>query len=79
MVIVRKGVPQGSLLGPLFSTDREYFWQSYIFMLMIQYSTASSISQAIGILKDSFYMFQLTLLNLKLVLNINKTKYIIFI
>ncbi len=44
----------------------------------IIYSTASSLSQAIANLQDSFYTFQLTLLKLKLVLNVNKTKYIIF-
>lgn len=86
MVIVRKGVPQGSLLAPLlfsiFINELGQGIQSAKLNLYadntIIYSTASSVSQAIEILKDSFYTFQLTLLKLKLVLNVNKTKYIIF-
>ncbi len=86
IVRVRKGVPQGSLLAPLLfsifinelgqviKSAKLHFYADDT----IIYSTASSLSQAIETLQDSFYTFQRNLLKLKLDLNENKTKYIIF-
>ena len=85
-LLINKGVPQGSILGPLLFTlyinniilpslhcDVHFYADDTIL-----YSLGPTIEVATANLQTAFNRFQLALINLKLVLNSKKTKCMLF-
>ena len=83
---ISKGVPQGSILGPiLFSLYINEFSSSISnsrFHLYaddtVIYTVAPSVSQALSNLQSDFHSIERAFIDLKLRLNPSKTKYIVF-
>uniref|UniRef100_A0A3P9IXQ6 Reverse transcriptase domain-containing protein n=1 Tax=Oryzias latipes TaxID=8090 RepID=A0A3P9IXQ6_ORYLA len=82
---VSAGVPQGSILGPLLFTiyindlDKGIIDNMHLYADdTILYTSALSVELAISKLQSAFNQLQNTFYHLKLVLNSNKTKYMLF-
>ncbi len=82
---IAKGVPQGSVLGPLILfhiNSPDYDIQDNNISLYaddsVMYCSASSGQQALFTLQSAFNVIQSRLYSLKLVLNADKTKYVLF-
>ncbi len=83
---IAKGVPQGSVLGPLlfiiYINSLNYDIQDANFHFYaddsVMYCSASSGQQALYKLQSAFNVIQSWLYNLKLVLNADKTKCMLF-
>ncbi len=83
---IAKGVPQGSVLGPLlfiiYINSPDYDIQDNNIYLYaddsVMYCSASSGQQALCKLQSAFNVIQSRLYSLKLVLNADKTKYVLF-